>query len=210
MFRPMMLQPKTTAPAKHGGKAALAMILLMAAAPIAHAEGTAAARILTSTDKERLAGFDAARTKAIGEARAGGSAAELATLDAVLAGAPQTILGTDIRGDYRCRTIKLGGTLPLTIYGWFKCRIDEDDLGYRLTKTTGSQRFSGHFIDESETRLVFWGAGHYGDEKPRAYKADPDRDMVGYLMKAGAKRYRLELPLPKFESTLDIIELERR
>ncbi len=205
-----MFRSRTTAPAKHRGKAALAILLLLAGAPIAQADGSAAARILTATDKARLAGFDAARAKAIAEARAGGSAADLATLDAVLAGAPQNILGTDIRGDYRCRTIKLGGTLPLTIYGWFKCRIDEDDLGYRLVKTTGSQRFSGHFIDESEKRLLFWGAGHYGDEKPRAYKADADRDMVGYLVKAAAKRYRLELPLPKFESTFDIIELERR
>lgn len=185
-------------------------LLVFAVAPAAHADGTMAARTLTASDKTRIADFDATRAKAIAEAKAGGSAADLEILDAVLSGAPQPILGTDIRGDYRCRTVKLGGSLPLTIYGWFKCRIDEDDLGYRLVKTTGSQRFTGHFIDDSEKRLLFYGAGHYGDEQPRRYKADADRDMVGYLVKAGPKRYRLELPAPKFESTFDIIELERR
>ncbi|MCX5479706.1 DUF4893 domain-containing protein [Kaistia geumhonensis] len=187
------------------------VLLLAAFAPsLSHADGTMAARTLTASDKARIAGFDASRSKAIDEAKSGGIAADVKVLDAVLAGAPQPILGTDIRGDYRCRTVKLGGTLPLTVYGWFKCRIDEDDLGYRLVKTTGSQRFTGHFIDDSEKRLLFYGAGHYGDEQPRRYKADADRDMVGFLVKAGPKRYRLELPAPKFESTFDIIELERK
>jgi hypothetical protein len=190
--------------------AAFTLLVFAIAPAAANADGTIAARTLTASDKTRIADFDATRAKAIAEAKAGGSAADLEILGAVLSGVPQPILGTDIRGDYRCRTVKLGGSLPLTIYGWFKCRIDEDDLGYRLVKTAGSQRFTGHFIDDSEKRLLFYGAGHYGDEQPRRYKADADRDMVGYLVKAGPKRYRLELPAPKFESTFDIIELERK
>ncbi|MBZ9935355.1 DUF4893 domain-containing protein [Mesorhizobium sp. BR1-1-16] len=206
-----MTNPQAKAhPANHRARASLAALLLLAAIPAAHADGTLAERTLTSADKARLASFDKARSDAVAEARAGGSKQDLATLDDVLAGGPKPILGVDIRGNYRCRTIKLGGNLPLTIYGWFKCRIDEDDIGYRLVKTSGSQRLSGHFIDDSEKRLLFYGAGHYADEKPRAYKSDPDRDMVGYFVKADAKRYRLELPLPKVESTFDIIEMERR
>ncbi|HWJ76260.1 MAG TPA: DUF4893 domain-containing protein [Kaistia sp.] len=197
-------------PANHRARASLAALLLLAAIPAAHADGTLADRTLTSADKTRLASFDKARSDALAEARAVGSKADLAALDAVLAGGPEPILGVDIRGTYRCRTIKLGGNLPLTVYGWFKCRIDEDDIGYRLVKTSGSQRLSGHFIDDSEKRLVFYGAGHYADEKPRAYKSDPERDIVGTFVKAGAKRYRLELPLPKVESTFDIIELVKK
>lgn len=197
-------------PSRQLSRLVLAVLLAVAAGQAARAEGTMAERTLTADDKARLAGFDENRTKAIAEARAGGGAADLSTLETVLAGTPEPILGKDIRGDYRCRTVKLGGSLPLTIYDWFKCRIDEDDLGYRLVKTSGSQRLSGHFIDDGEKRLLFYGAGHYSDEKPRAYKSDADRDMVGYLVKVGAKRYRLELPLPKYESTFDIIELERR
>ncbi|SHG08801.1 protein of unknown function [Kaistia soli DSM 19436] len=197
-------------PANHRLAGALAAMLLFAAVPAAFADGTMADRILTPADKARLASFETARRDAIAEARAGGSKADLATLDEVLAGGPEPILGVDIRGDYRCRTIKLGGNLPLSVYGWFKCRIDEDDIGYRLVKTSGSQRLSGHFIDDSEKRLIFYGAGHYADEKPRAYKSDAARDMIGIFVKAGAKRYRLELPLPKVESTFDIIELVKK
>ena len=206
----MTHEPFSRATAKHRGGLALALLLLIAGALPAAADGTLAERTLTATDKARLARFDESRGKAIAEARAGGSKADLVVLDAVLASGPEPILGTDIRGAYRCRTVKLGGNLPLTVYGWFQCRIDEDDLGYRLAKTSGSQRFTGHFIDDSDKRLLFYGAGHYADEKPRGYKADGERDMVGYFVKAGAKRYRLELPLPKVESTFDIIELVRK
>ena len=168
------------------------------------------ARPLTPADQQRLASFDATRVAAVAEAEAGGDAADVKELRQILAGEPQPILGVDIRGSYRCRTIKLGGPLPLTIYGWFACRIDEDDQGYRIVKTTGSQRFSGHFIDDSRTRLIYFGAGHYADEKPKAYPSGPDSDQVGYLLKVGPGRYRLELPLPRYESKFDIIELVKR
>ncbi len=52
----------------------------------------------------------------------------------------------------------------MVVYGWFRCVIDEDDVGYRIVKLTGSQRFTGHFIDDAETSLIFYGAGHYADE----------------------------------------------
>jgi hypothetical protein len=165
---------------------------------------------LAAVDKDRLAAFDKARAEAISEAQAGGEARDLTTLEGVLAGEPQPIRGVDIRGAYRCRTVKLGGNLPLVVYDWFKCRIDEDDLGYRLVKSSGSQRFTGHFVDADEGYLVFWGAGHYGYEEPRSYGDDPEQNMVGRFVKVGAKRYRLEIPLPQFESKFDVIELEKR
>jgi hypothetical protein len=188
---------------------ALALVLVLAASG-ASATGSLAQKTLTAADKARIAAFDPTRADAILEAKTGGDPADVATLTKILAGAPQPILGTDIRGTYRCRTVKLGGQPPLTIYDWFACRIDEDDLGYRIVKTSGSQRFSGHFIDESRTRLLYYGASHYLDEKPKAYGADPERNQIGYLVKVGAGRYRLELPAPIFESNFDIIELVAR
>jgi hypothetical protein len=189
----------------------LVAIACLFAASAALASGTLAERTLTAGDKARLAAFETTRKDAIAEAKSGGSAADVKTLSAILAGAPQPILGVDIRGDYRCRTVKLGGLPPpLTVYGWFNCRIDEDDIGYRLVKTTGSQRLSGHFIDDSRTRLVYYGAAHYSDEKPKAHGADPARDQVGYFFKVGPGRYRLEMPLPQYESKFDIIELVKR
>jgi hypothetical protein len=172
------------------------------------AEGSFADETLTANDKDRLDRSAASRKSALAEARAGGSDADVAELDTLLALRPQPILGHDIRGEYRCRTMKLGGMLPLTIYGWFDCTIDEDDMGYRLVKTSGSQRFSGNFIDESENRLTYYGAAFNSGEAAGLYGDNPDNDQVGHFIKIGPSSYRLELPEPRFESNLDIIELQ--
>jgi hypothetical protein len=186
----------------------LLALCLVAATPAVAASDLASR--LSERDQERLAAFDATRTQAVAAAEAGGSAADVATLSAVLDATPQPILGEDIRGDYRCRTMKLDGVVPLVVYGWFACRIEEDDTGYRLVKLTGSQRVSGHFIDESESRLIFWGTAHYADEAPMRYDVAGDRNVVGYFFKIGDGRYLLEQPLPATESRFDILELERR
>jgi hypothetical protein len=194
----------------------LAIFSALLSLPV-HAESDLLTRTLTPTDLGRLAGFAKARADAIAAARKGGDPADVATLDAILAGEEQPILGVDIRGDYRCRMAKLGnadeqaGTASvLVIYDWFRCRIGEDEIGYRLEKVTGSQRVTGHFIDDSETSLVFYGSDFYADEGPRAYNAVPDRNTVGRFVKVGDDRYRLELPLPFLESKFNILELERR
>jgi hypothetical protein len=166
---------------------------------------------LTSTDVGRLAEFQKARADAVKQAREQASPAEVEVLDQILAGEEQPILGVDIRGDYRCRVAKVGGDLlPLVIYDWFQCRIGEDDIGYRLEKLTGSQRLTGHFIDDSEKSLIFYGAGHYDNEEPRNYKDDPEQNLVGRMVKVGGGRFRVEFPLPFRESLFDILELQKR
>lgn len=167
-------------------------------------------RALGPADKDRLARFNKVRAASIEAARKGGEPADMAMLDKILGGDAEPILGLDLRGNYGCRTAKLGGNPPLVIYGWFKCEIAEDDIGYVLRKLTGSQRLSGHFVDDAETSLVFYGARHYSDEAPKGYGADPARDAVGRFVKVGEDRFRLELPLPQLESKFDIIELEAR
>jgi hypothetical protein len=189
----------------------LAFVLLLAAwSSAAMAESDFLTKTLTPVDLGRLAQFQKARADAVKEAREQGAAADVKVLDAILAGEEQPVRGLDIRGNYRCRVAKLGGLGHLVIYDWFNCRIDEDDVGYRLEKLTGSQRLSGHFVDDSETGLIFYGADHYSDEEPKAYNSDPERNNVGRFVKVGDKRFRLELPLPFLESTFDILELERR
>jgi hypothetical protein len=187
--------------------AAIVALLVFSLLPVA-AESEFLARTLTPKDLGRLASFAKARSDAIAEAESGGEAADIAVLHGVLAGEEQPIRGVDIRGEYRCRTVKLGGLLPLTIYSWFSCVIGEDDLGYFLEKTSGSQQLTGHFIDDTETSLIFYGAGHYSDEAPREYGDDPEENIVGRMVKVGSNRYRLEMPLPHFESNFDILELE--
>lgn len=185
----------------------LAALLLLPSAAMATGD---AADALSTADRERLAAFETVRTETLAAVRDGADPAALATLDALLAPEPRPILGVDLRGDYRCRTLKLGGAPALIVYGWFSCRIDEDDLGYRLTKLTGSQRLSGHFIDTAEDRLTYWGALHYAGEAPKLYGADPERDQAGYLFRIADGHYRLELPLPRLESRFDILEIEMR
>lgn len=187
----------------------LVVVLFFAFATAAFAEGELTS-ILTPTDIGRLAEFQKARADSIKQAQDEGDPADVKVLDAILAGGEQPIRGVDIRGDYRCRVAQLGGVLPLVVYDWFHCRIGEDDVGYKLEKLTGSQRITGHFIDDSETSLIFYGAGHYSDEEPRAYNADSERNLVGRMMKVGDARYRIEFPVPFFDSKFDILELERR
>jgi hypothetical protein len=167
-------------------------------------------RIITAADKARLASFDKVRAEAIAEARKGGSPEDIVTLDAVLAGKDLAFSkGFDFTGEWQCRTVKLGGTLPLTIYGWFKCRVSDDGSGWKLEKVSGSQRTAGAFYTDSDTRLTYLGALHYGDETPKKYGGDPDRNQVAYVLRPDENRVRLEFPSPKYESRLDILELKQ-
>jgi hypothetical protein len=184
----------------------LAIMTMMGTA--AHADGEID-KLMTAADKARLASFDKTRAEAIAEARKG-APEDVATLEKVLAGNNLAFSEDfDFTGDWRCRTLKLGGNLPLTIYGWFKCRVSDDGSGWKLEKLTGSQRTSGAFYTDSDTRLIYIGALHYGDEKPKPYPSDAERDQVAYVVRPDEKRVRLEFPAPKYESKLDIIELSR-
>ncbi|WP_372054083.1 DUF4893 domain-containing protein [Tistrella mobilis] len=165
---------------------------------------------LTTLDQQRLEAFDTARAEAVAEARAGGSPEDVSVLDEVLSGRPTTMEPAEMVGIWRCRTIKLGGLLPLTVYRDFKCRITDDGAGLRLEKLTGSQRTGGTFYDLADkTRLGYAGAGWVAGEAPARYDTETERNQVGYLVVLGPERMRLELPLPQFESKFDILELRR-
>jgi len=185
------------------------LLLLLAVSAPAHADGVLDSR-LTPFDKQRLADFDATLKETLAEARAGGSPEDVKLLDEALAGDPQPLAeGYDAEGDWRCRTIKAGGDPALVVYGWFKCRIGDDGAGWTLEKLTGSQRTSGRFYTLSATRLAYLGAGHYHDERPRNYGADPERDQVAIAERRAKNRIILLFPAPRFESKLDVLLLER-
>ena len=186
-----------------------AIAFIMTIASAAHADGEID-KLMTAADKQRLAGFDKTRVEAIAEAKKAGAPEDIATLDAILAGKNLAFSeGFDLTGNWRCRTVKLGGTLPLTVYGWFKCRVSDDGSGWKLEKLTGSQRTAGAFYTDSDTRLTYLGTLYYSNEKPKKYGSDADRDQVAYAVRPDEKRVRLEFPSPKYESNLDIIELQR-
>ena len=184
---------------------ALAMLVALPAnAPLACAVPDPTA--ISPFDADRMNGLENARTRGLAEALLSESAADRELVSHLFAPgiAPQAPLPD---GDYRCRTIKLGGLLPLTAYSFFDCTISGS--GTKIEKLTGSQRFSGELLASQAGGHFYRGALHYGDENPLPYREDGDRSQVGCLYRIEGKpvRYRLELPFPRFESTHDVIEL---
>ena len=186
---------------------ALGALLAISAAP-ALADG-GVQKLMTPADKARLEKYDATRAEALGEARNGGDAAELAELDALLAKPLLSLPDFDLGGEWRCRTTKVGGLSPLVVYGWFKCRVSDDGSGWTLEKTSGSQRTTGRFYDDGEKRLIYLGSFHVAGEAAKPYGSGPEFDQVGYAFRTGPAEWRIEFPAPQYESKLDILELRR-
>jgi hypothetical protein len=194
------------------------LVPILALAAMAAGPASAASaewrRDASPDDVRRLERIDQAWTQAL-RAAPGGSPAKLKALgaladpEAALPSRPEPTPGT-----YRCRTVKLGpgggSGAGLTAYGWFTCKVALSPGGdLTLTKTTGSQRPMGHLYPDSRRRLVYLGAVAWGQEGPAVYGRDPERDQIGVVERIGPQRWRLVLPFPKQESTLDLIELRR-
>jgi hypothetical protein len=187
----------------------LALLMMLAGTLPGHADGEMDKR-LTAFDKDRLARFETIMAEALAEARAGGAPEDVRLLEDALAGTPLPVEGSfDPTGDWKCRTFKAGGPLPLVAYGWFKCRISDDGSGWMLQKVTGSQRTRGMFYTLSATRLAYLGAGYVHDETPRRYGENPKHDQVAIAERRAENRLVLLFPAPQFESKLDVLLLER-
>ena len=183
-------------------------ILLALPASWASADGVFQT-IVTKADAERLATYDQTREEALSEARKSGAAEDLATLEAVLAKPAVSFEGFDMTGEWQCRTIKVGGLSPLIVYGWFKCRVTDDGSGWQLEKTSGSQRTTGRFYTESDTRLHYLGSFFVAGDTPKPYGSGPETDQAGFAFRAEDGTWRIELPAPYYESKLDILEFRR-
>lgn len=186
----------------------LSLAAILAAGP-SFADGVLD-KLLTASDKARLAAFDEVKADALKAARQGGSTEDVRVLETALDGSPMSLSGSyDPVGAWRCRTIKLGGAPPLTVYGWFKCRISDDGSGWVLEKLTGSQKTKGRFYTASNTRLTYIGAGYVSGERPRKYGDDEKENQVAIAERLGEKRLVLQFPSPAYESQFDILVLER-
>lgn len=165
-------------------------------------------------DVRRLQRLDRAWAEGLRQARRE-HALQLRALGAV--GDPKSALARPepAPGLYRCRSIKLGTPsgqgLAFIAYGRFRCRVELRPGGdMTLTKLTGSQRTIGHLYPDSARRLVYLGAVAWGaDETDAAYGRDPQRDQIGVLERVGPQAWRLAMPYPRVDSTLDILELRR-
>jgi Domain of unknown function (DUF4893) len=165
-------------------------------------------KLITPADKARLDEYGETRKAALDEAKAG-DAAEVKQLDALLAKPLVSFSDKDLTGDWKCRTIKVGGIGPLVIYGWFKCKVSDDGSGWQLEKISGSQRTKGRFFDDTEKRSIYLGSFSVNDDPAKPYGSGPQSDQVGYAFRNSASEWRIEFPAPYYESKLDIMEFKR-
>jgi len=187
--------------------AALALLFILPG-PAALAIGEIES-LITDHDRARLESHEAVRAEALQEAGKGGEPADVKTLESLLAKPDLSFEGFDMTGEWRCRTIKAGGPAPLVVYSWFRCRVSDDGSGWKLEKLSGSQRTTGRFFTESDTRLIYLGTLHIGNEPAPAYGAGPESDQVGYAVRTGPEEWRIEFPAPTYESKFDILEFHR-
>lgn len=196
---------------------ALAVLICLALAacapkPVVSHEATNWRAAATVDDRERLRDWRAAFVQALGQARASGHAPAIAAEgvlldpDAALGGGPIP------NGAYRCRVIKLGakspGMLDYVSYPAFACRVQQERNLQGFAKLTGSQRPVGLIFPGDALRQVFLGTLMLGDEvRAMQYGNDPDRDVAAFVERIGPARWRMVMPRPAFESTLDVIEL---
>ena len=165
-------------------------------------------KLMTSADKARLEKYEETRKAALAEAR-NGNAAEIAELDALLAKPLLSLPDFDLGGEWQCRTIKAGGLSPLVVYGWFKCTVSDDGSGWKLEKTSGSQRTIGRFYDDGDKRMIYLGSFYVAADTPKPYGSGPDSDQIGYAFRTGPAEWCIEFPAPQYESKLDVLEFRR-
>jgi len=165
-------------------------------------------------DANRLAKLDEARAKGLSEAQAG---RDIGLIRAVLDAQTRPASARALEGDWRCRTIKLGGMSPDIVYSWFRCRIARQGDRLTFSKVNGTQRLNGVLYPHESGGFVLLGALSAKGEPPHRYSgngpsagaaATPD-DAIGLLESTGRSSARIEFPYPVQESTFDIIELRR-
>jgi hypothetical protein len=169
--------------------------------------------IATPTDRERLREWRTAWIEALNKARASGHAPQLASEGVLLQPDARLAWQDPAPGEYLCRTVKIGakspGMLDYVTYPEFTCRIRREGGLMSFAKLSGSQRPLGLLLPFADNRMVFLGTLQLGDERRALqYGRDKERDMAGVIERIGEQRWRLVLPYPHFESTIDILEIK--
>lgn len=190
--------------------AALLMSAVLAA-PIVADES-----IMRAQEKMRLDSYHATAGRAILQALSAGSLGDIDQLQEAMSGVPLPPLATSLSGAWGCRTMKLGGDVPLVIYAPFKCVFTADGSGFVFEKTDGSQRTVGRVILQDRT-MIYLGVGFVADAVPMAYTDLPATDFgngtyqpqVGVVEQTGPDTARITFPAPVNESLLDVLYLTR-
>ncbi|MCU0908144.1 MAG: DUF4893 domain-containing protein [Rhodobacteraceae bacterium] len=193
---------------------ALPLWLSLATAAVAQDSAPSWQALAAPLDRARIdrawATFDALLPRV----RAAGPEADRTALDAALASDPRPFEAAEMTGDWRCRTIKLGGIGGgITAYGWFACRVDPEEGVLWFQKLTGSQRASGAIHDDAPDRMILLGALHYHYEAPQPYAGpgtpDPDRRNMGGIVTMRGQDAVILFPEPHYESEADLLHMVR-
>jgi hypothetical protein len=194
------------------------MRLALAATALLVAQALPAVSDIRPADQYRMAQFHDALLHGLRHALAEGAPADVAVLAEAMRGAETAT--NPAEGEWSCRTLKLGGTLPLTVYQPFRCRITRTgENTWQIEKLSGSQRFLGEILEEDGFG-TYTGVAFVGEVPATTYDQLPPDDQpvlepgqthaqVGFWEQAGPDQARLFLPLPLFESEIDIIHLTR-
>jgi len=168
--------------------------------------------VISVADRDRLSKWRAAWMTGLDKAMAAGKATQVNALGLLLK--PDLALDKPAlpSGDYSCRVIKMGAQAPampdFVTYPPFTCRITQDGALAHFAKIDGSQRPVGTIYADDSRRMIFLGSMMLGDEsRPLRYGRDTERDMVGVVERVGPARWRIAFPYPRWESTIDVLEL---
>ena len=195
-----------------GIPASLCAALLLAAPLAAKPPPAHWQEAIRAEDRKRLAGLWRAWARALGNIHR--EDADLAALGRLVAhDAGQDGIAPP-PGHYRCRLVRLGrgdnapsgmpvvGTLPPV-----PCLVRADGEQLWFEQQAGAQRVAGRLWQDGG-RLVFLGSmALAGEAGVMAYGSDPARDQVGVLTSLGPGHWRLELPWPRWQSDLCLVEI---
>jgi hypothetical protein len=168
--------------------------------------------IATDDDRSRLRRWHDAWDTAVPRVKAAGEGGALDAEGALFQ--PDVAMRDPVppTGTYRCRVFKLGAVgvavHQFTAYTARPCTISLQDGATHVRIDGTAQRPEGTLYADTPSRGVFIGTMMFADEgKALDYGLDVKRNMIGYIERIGAKRWRLVFPWPHYESQLDVIEM---
>ncbi len=189
--------------------ALLASPLMAAAEPVPESWQ----QLIRPDDRKRLGGLWRAWTRALAQAGKTDAAA-LAALGPVAQPLAAVAGPPPVPGRYRCRLLRLGrspsapshmpavGALPES-----DCTVTAIPGGLWLEQQNGPQRIAGKLWPDGERQMFLGSMALAGENGVMDYGSDSARDQVGVLRAFGPGRWRLELPWPRWQSDLCIVEI---